>query len=69
MPRTTRFDPDALTPAQRREEIVAILTRAVVRLQQRVALHKLPTATRAGQIGLDSCREMPLSVRGQRHNG
>ena len=53
---------DALTPAQRREEIAAILARAIVRLQQRGALHKYPTAGTTGQIPLDSGAEMPLSV-------
>jgi len=54
--------PDTLTSAQRRDEIAAILARAIVRLHQRSALHKQPTAQVDEQIQLDSGAEIPLSV-------
>ena len=54
--------PDALTPCQRQDEIAAILARAIVRLHQRAALHKVPTDAGIEQIHLDSGAEMPLSV-------
>jgi len=51
-----------MTSAQRRDEIAAILARAIIRLHQRSALHKQPTALADEQTALDSGAEIPLSV-------
>lgn len=50
--------PQQLSPSQRRDEIVDLLARAVVRLHHRAVLHKEPTP----EFSLDLVGKMPLSV-------
>jgi len=57
--------PSELLPAQRRAEVVELLTRGLLRLHDRGVLHKQPP----GQKALDLVRQMPLSVGGDDHTG
>ena len=63
MPKTTRST--HMTPAQRRAEVVELLTRGLLRLHDRGVLHKQPP----GQNALDLARQMPLSVGKGDHTG